>query len=407
MKIGIIKEGKIPVDRRVALTPLQCYHINSMTQHEVVVQSCRDRAYSDDEYASQGVSVVDNVDDCDLLLGIKEVPIAQLIRDKSYMFFSHTMKKQEHNRSLLQEILRKKITMIDYEAMTDESGKRLLAFGYFAGIVGAHNGVMTYGSRTGLFALDRMHSFEHYSDAKAVYNQTTWPDLRVVLTGSGRVGNGAECVLSDMGFVQLEPAEYLKASSEGPVFTRLSSSDYICHPDGRPFSKKEFYQDPGKFEADFLKYARVSDLMINGIYWDKNAPAFFGLEDIKSPDFRIQVIADIACDIAPEASIPCTVRPSTIEEPVYGFDKNSLQEVDPFMPGAIDIMAVDNLPSELPRDASRAFGSRFIETILPELDKQSEMLQRATIARDGRLTVVFSYLEDYVNETADTEIPAS
>ena len=394
--LGIIKEGKTPPDARVAFTPEQCRMLLN-NGWNIRVQKCPYRCFSDEEYCSLGVPVVDDVSDADILIGIKEVPVYQLIEGKTYFFFSHTIKKQAHNSVLLKTILEKRITLIDYEVLTDDSGERLIAFGRFAGIVGAHNALYTYGKRTGLFDLPRMNSFLHYSDARQFYKSLILPKIQIVLTGKGRVSNGAADVLRDMGFVEVSPADFINVKHEAGVFTQLDCKSYVKKNDGAEFEKIEYYQHPERFTMDFMKYLRVADIFINGIYWDKRSPAFFELNDISRSDFYTSVIADITCDIAPDSSVPVTIKASTIAEPVFGFDRSSLTECKPYSQDSIDVMAIDNLPNELPRDASETFGEKFISTILPELMlDQSKILDRATIAKNGNLTSYFSYLSDYV-----------
>jgi len=396
MKIGIIKEGKIPSDNRVPLAPNQCAHINETTSHKVVVQSSDIRCFSDQDYVDEGITIVENVDDCDLLMGVKEVPIDSLLADKMYMFFSHTIKRQPYNRKLLKAILEKNIHLVDYETIVDENDKRLIAFGKFAGMVGAHNGVMTFGARTGLYALPRMTTFLNYKKAKENYEGLKLPNICVVLTGSGRVGNGAARVLQDLGFKKVSPEEFKHNDFNSPIFTQLHSGDYIQKKDESDFEKHEYYKNPSNFKIDFSSFYKKADIFVNGIYWDSDGPAFFTIDEMQSSDFNIQVIADVTCDIAPESSIPSTVRPSTIEEPVYGFNPSTGNENDPYQPDCIDVMAIDNLPNELPRDASRAFGDMFIEHVLPELDPDSDLIQRSSMTTpDGKLTEKFKYLESY------------
>ncbi len=397
MKIGLIREGKIPTDSRVPLTPELCANAMKNFPVEVVVQSSEIRCFTDDEYRDAGISIVSDVDDCDILMGVKEVPTHLLAPGKTYFMFSHTIKEQAYNRKLLWSILEKNIRLIDYEVLKDERGNRLIAFGRFAGMVGAHNGVWTYGQRTGAFSLKRMKDFRDYEEAKSFYKTLKLPAFKIALTGTGRVGSGAAQVLKDMGIRQVSPAEYLRESFPYPVFTQLDCANYVERKDGKPFKKTDFYNRPELFQNTFTPFTKVTDVMVHGIYWDNRAPAFFTLADMQKQDFSIKVIADITCDIAPVSSIPSTLRATTNNDPVYGFDPATNREIQPFQPEGIDIMAIDNLPSELPRDASTAFGGQFLEYILPELLKEeSEMIEKATIAADGKLTKHFRYLEDYV-----------
>lgn len=400
MKIGIIREGKVPPDSRVPLTPQQCAQLMDKYPVQITVQRSPNRCYTDAEYQAAGVPLSDEVNDCEVLMGVKEVPIDQLIPGKIYFFFSHTFKKQVYNRGLLQAILAKNIHLIDYEALTDDDGKRLIAFGKFAGMVGAHNGLYTFGERTGLFSLPRMKDCHDYAAAKEVYANTTFPALKIVLTGNGRVANGAALVLRDMGIQQVTPDAFLEQTFDGPTFTQLDCPDYVVAKDGSPFDRAHFYENPGAYQSSFAPYTRVADLMINGIYWDNDAPAFFTAEEMKSASFTIQVIADVTCDIAPVSSIPSTLRPSTIADPIFGYHRMKGEETEPFTPVSIDMMAIDNLPNELPRDAAESFGQQFTEHIIEELlDKEnSKVIERASIAVDGALGKHYTYLDDFVKE---------
>lgn len=398
MKIGIIRERKTPPDTRVPLAPKQCQQMLATYPFELLVEPSPIRCFTDEDYRQLGIPMGEDMEGCDILMGVKEVPVEALIPGKTYLFFSHTIKEQPYNRKLLQAVLEKKVTLIDYEVITDEWGRRLIAFGRFAGMVGAHNGVLMYGRRTGQFELPRMKDFYNYAEAQQYYaNQLSLPPFRIVLTGTGRVGQGAAQVLRDMGIRQVSPNDFLVKTYQEPVFALLMSDDYAARKDGSAFDKDDFHLSPELFKSTFQPFTKVCDLMINGVYWDNKAPAFFTLDDMRSPGFSIQAVADITCDIAPVSSIPSTIRASTIADPIYGFDPNTEQEVDPHLPHAIDMMTIDNLPSELPRDASEAFGQMFMERVLPELlDPKSEVIERATIARDGRLAGHFGYLEGYV-----------
>ncbi len=398
LKLGLIREGKVPPDRRVLLSPKQCVFLRERQQMKIKVQTSQVRCYSDAEYADAGFEPVESVADAQVLLGIKEVPLDMLVAEKTYCFFSHTIKKQPHNRKLLQAVIEKGIRLIDYEVITDEKGARLIAFGHFAGMVGAHNGIWAYGKRTGLFSLPRMNDCHDYAEVKRWYSKITLPPIKVVLTGGGRVSTGAAQVLRDMGFVEKLPGEFLKKSWSKPVFTQIHASDYARRRDGKAFDKLDFYTNSEMYQSVFAPYAAVSDVFINGIFYDGKAPMFFTVEEMCAPDFRIQTIADITCDIMPGSSVPSTIQPSTIADPVYGFDPKKNQATAPFLPHVVDVMAIDNLPSELPRDASEYFGGQFIKWVLPELvtTARSPILERATIAEKGKLGKHFLYLEDYL-----------
>ena len=397
-KIGIIKEGKIPIDKRVPLTPQQAKHLKENYDVEVVVQSSDIRCFTDDDYRNAGLPIVDSLEDCDIILGVKEVPIEKLIPNKTHFFFSHTIKKQEYNRKLLKAILDKKIRLIDWETLTNEAGNRVIAFGRWAGIVGAYNGLWTYGKRYNLFNLRRAHECFDYEDLKTEFKKIQLPNIKIALTGGGRVTKGAMEVLLGAGISQVTPHDFLTQRFDEPVFTQLNSRDYNKRKDGREFLRNEFYKNPELYEGDFLKYTQVTDILIACAYWDPAAPVLFHREDIIKDNFDIKVIADITCDI--EGSIPSTKKPSTIDDPIYDYNPSDDEIEQPLVDeGNITVMAVDNLPCELPRDASQSFGDQFLENVVEHLlgDDKKGVIHRATITEAGSLTEKYSYLQDYVD----------
>lgn len=399
-RIALIMEGKIPPDRRVAFDPFQCREMMSHFPVDIVVEPSPIRCYTDQEYLDAGIRVDPAIRDCGFYFGIKEVPLDALIPDKTYFFFSHTIKKQPYNRQLLQTILDRGIRLVDYEVLTDDRGQRVAAFGYYAGVVGAHNALYAYGKRTGLFRLPRMKYLRDYAEAIDTYHSMDLPPCRIVVAGGGRVSKGVVRVLEDMGCVRIAPDQFLANTDFSfPVFTVLLPSEYVRRKDGSLYRKEDFYARPDDFESAFAPYAARADIFLNAILWKKGAPAFFTTAEMAGPDFRIQVIGDITCDIAPDTSVPSTIRASTIDDPVFGYDPVRQQEVAPYQQHAVDMMTIDNLPSELPRDAASAFGAQLLESVIPELFlPESRMLERATITLNGRLTPRFEYLRDYVDE---------
>ncbi|MGK7957916.1 MAG: NAD(P)-dependent oxidoreductase [Crocosphaera sp.] len=399
MKVGLIREEKNPPDSRVPLTPEQCQYLMEIDPTlEIVIQSSNQRCFSDLEYKEKNFSVVEDISHCDILLGVKEVPINALIANKTYLFFSHTHKKQLYNRKLLQTILQKKIRLIDYECLCNTEGKRVIAFGHWAGVVGAHNAILAWGKRHQIFVLKPMHQCHDFAEAKTYYNHLPLPNFKIVITGDGRVSNGAATVLDLMKIKQVSPQDFLNQEFSYPVYTKLGVKDMYYKQGDDVFNESNYYENPEQYLSSFEPYTKVSDIMINGIYWEKGVPTFFTKEDMKKDDFNIKVIADVTCDIAPDASIPCTLRPSTIADPIYGYDPYLETEIKPFQPHSIDMMAVDNLPNELPRDASEDFGQQLINRVWDELKKSdSEMIYNATIAINGQLNEPYQYLQDFVD----------
>lgn len=397
--IGLIREGKTPVDRRVPLTPDQARAINEACHNvEIVAQRSDVRCFEDKEYEAAGIRLVDSLDEAEIILGVKEVPLQELIENKTYLFFSHTIKKQAYNRDLLREILKKNIRMVDYETLTEKSGKRIIAFGRWAGIVGAYNGIWAYGKRYNLFHLRRAHECFDLEDLKTELAKVKLPPIKIVLTGGGRVTKGAMEVLTGMGIRKVTPHQFINDHFDFPVFTQLNVRNYNIRKDGEAFSRNEFYGAPQLYRGDFLRFAPVADILIASAYWDPKAPVLFTREDMVSDNFKISVIADITCDI--DGSVPSTKQPCTIADPLYDYNASDDQIEPPFVDeGNVTVMAVDNLPCELPRDASRSFGQRLADRILPMLmgDDPDDVIERATIAQNGELHGRFTYLQDYVD----------
>lgn len=396
-RIGLIREGKIPADNRVALTPAQCKWVHKNSAHvKIVAQSSSYRCFSDREYLSAGVEVKEDISDCDILLGIKEVPIDQLMDNKTYLFFSHTKKKQPHNQKLIRSILNKKIRLIDYECLEHEDGQRIIGFGFFAGVVGAHNGMMAYGNRTGLFKLDRVYKQRSFRELIHNYFGLRLPNVKIAITGSGRVAHGILEIMNLMGIHEVEPDDYLKRRFSYPVYTQLKGADLYRNKTTGGYNRLEFHDHPELYECTFLPYIAQTDILMNGVYWDKAVPRLFEKPDALSDNFIIQTISDITDDA--NGSVPINLGDQTIEDPIYGIDKKTLEKTAPYLETSIDIMAVGNLPNELPRDASRYFGEQLIKHVLEDLvGNGSAIIDRATMAKDGDLTSHFEYLRDYVS----------
>jgi alanine dehydrogenase len=401
VKIGIIKEGKNPPDKRVALSPSQCeYILNNYPDVEVFVQASNIRKFKDEEYQKLGVAVVDSVEDCDILIGVKEVPIDQLIPNKKYLFFSHTFKEQPYNRQLLKALLDKNIQLIDWEVIKDTKGRRLIAFGRYAGIVGCYNAFLAYGKKSGAYNLKPAHQCDDRADMEAQLVNVKLPNnFKIVITGHGRVGGGAMEIIAKLNLKEVDSPEFLVQDFNEPVFTQLAVDEYNAKADGSNFSKSEFYKDPSSFVSTFNQYASIADMYIACHYWDSEAPFIFTREDAKAKDWNIQIVADISCDI--DCAIASTLRPSTIAEPYYGYNPTTESEDDFMKEGVIGVMAVDNLPCELPLDASVDFGEMFLEHVLEPLtgNDPDDIIGRASETLNGELTEHFAYLGDYVEGT--------
>lgn len=402
LKIGIIKEGKVPSDNRVALTPSQCKWLQTAYPDcKVLVQRSTERCFSDREYRIRKIDVVDSLEDCDILLGIKEVPPSQVLPNKKYLFFSHTCKKQLHNQKLLQTIIERDCTLIDYECLRHEDGQRIIGFGFFAGIVGAHNGIMAFGNRTGAFQLERVYRQKDFKSLIHTYFGLKLPNIKIAVTGSGRVAHGVLEIMNLMGVIEVEKEEFVSREFAYPVYVQLKGADLYRHKLDGSYNRDHFHHHPQDYESLFPDYIANTDILMNGVYWDHGVPRLFEKEAITDSNFRIVTIADITDDC--NGSVPINAGDQTIENPVYGIDRNSFEKTAPYLPNSIDVMAVGNLPNELPRDASKYFGEQLIKYVLPDLlQGSSDVIERATIVKEGKLTMHYDYLRHYAAGEAET-----
>ena len=398
MKFGILKERKNPPDRRVVFTPKEASRLSSEhPEVEIEVESSDIRVFSDEEYAKEGLKVVSDVYDCDVLFGVKEVPVEALIPNKKYFFFSHTIKKQVHNRKLLKAILEKNIDLYDHETIVDADFRRLIGFGRYAGIVGAYNGIRAFGIKFELFTLPKAETLSNRDELIARLKRPVLPPIKIVLTGNGKVGMGAKEILDAMKIKEVSVENFLSKKYSGPVYVQIDVLDYNKRIDGSEGTKEDFYQNPEKYTSDFERFTKVADIYMAGHFYGNGAPVILTQEMLQSNSNAIKVVADISCDV--DGPIASTIKASTIAEPIFGYLPSEHKEVDVFHPGAIVVMSVDNLPCELPKDASEGFGEMFMQHVIPAFfngDKDG-ILQRAKITENGKLTERFKYLQAFVD----------
>ncbi len=396
LKIGILDEGKNPPDERAPFTPEQCSQLKESYPCEVYAQHSQVRRIKDEEYLERGIELLADLNNCDILFGVKEVPIDRLIPEKTYFFFSHTIKEQPYNRDLLRAVLEKKIRLIDYECLVDERDMRLLGFGRFAGLVGAYNGLRMIGLRENAFELKKAVECKDLSEMLSELSKVKLNPVKICITGMGRVAGGTVEILEHLGIRKVEVENYLNNDFDESVYVQLAVTDYNKKKDGSAGERFDFFKNPGEYISNFFRFAEQTDFYIASHYWDAESPFIFTRDDLKKDNFSIEYIADISCDI--DGPVASTIRPSTIEDPFYGIDKGSCSEVKFGQEGSLNVMAVDNLPCELPVDASKDFGEQLMQHVVPSLfngDKEG-ILARATIAENGKLTERYSYLQDYV-----------
>ena len=398
MRFGIIKERKNPPDRRVVFSPLELIDLKKQFPNtEIKIESSDIRIFSDSEYTEKGFEVSDYIDDCDVLLGVKEVPVEALIPNKKYFFFSHTIKKQTYNRKLLQACIDKNIELYDHETIVNENNTRLIGFGRYAGIVGAYNGIRAFGLKFDIFNLPKAEKLPNQEALITQLKKPFLPSIKIVLSGKGKVAMGAKEMLDGMKIKEVSVADYLAKTYTYPVYTLVDVQDYNIHKEGLTFDKKHFYTNPQNYTSNFERFAEVSDIFMAGHFYGNGAPIILSKEMLASSKCKIKVVADISCDI--DGPIACTLRASTIAEPSYGYLPGEHKEVDMFHPSAIVVMAVDNLPCELPKDASEGFGEMFLEHVIPAFfnNDANGVLSRAKITENKKLTSRFAYLQDYLD----------
>ncbi len=398
MKFGIIKERKSTPDRRVVFSPDELARLKQLHRDVSVKVECSDiRVFTDEQYKNMGVQVSNDISDCDVFFGVKEVPVENLIPNKSYFFFSHTLKKQPHNRKLLQALLAKNITFYDHETIVDAHNHRLIGFGKYAGFVGAYNSIRAFGIKFELFKLPKAETLSGKEALITHLKRVVLPPLKFVVTGTGKVGSGVKEVLDAIKIKEVSVENYLAKNYAQAVYTQIDVLDYNIRKDGQVLDFNDFFQNPQEYVSNFERFTKVSDIYITAHFHANGAPNILTQEMLQANNCKIKVVADISCDV--NGSVACTLRSSTIAEPLYGYLPSENKEVDVFHPAAIVVMAVDNLPCELPKDASEGFGEMFMEHVIPAFfngDKDG-ILQRAKMTENGKLTPRFSYLQDYVD----------
>jgi saccharopine dehydrogenase (NAD+, L-lysine-forming) len=399
MKIGLIREGKNPPDKRVPLTPAQCQLLKERYDDlDIIVQPSQVRAYKDEEYSARGIELNEDLSSCDLIMGVKEVNVEDLIPGKKFMFFSHTIKKQAHNQKLMRALLDKHVEMIDYEVLKDAKNKRIIGFGRYAGVVGTYNAFLTLGLKDGTYNLKPAHQCHDRKEMEAELKKVMLPkDLKIVSTGFGRVGHGAREIIDLLPIKEVTPEEFVGKNFDCPVFTHLEVEDYYGRKDGAPFNKADFYANPENYVSTFGRFVSEADMYIPCHFWSNRSPVIITAQDLMRSNRRLRVVADISCDT--NGPIACTIRASKILDPIYGYNPITGMEDDFKKEDVIAVMSVDNLPCELPKDASEDFGSELIKLVIPcfmESDPD-RIIERATETKDGKLMKDFQYLQDYAD----------
>lgn len=433
MRIGIRREDKNEWERRVPLTP-EAVKILVEEGIEVFIQPSPIRIFSDQEYIDEGAVLTDDLSSCPVILAVKEIPLEFFEKDKTYVFFSHTIKGQDYNMPLLERMMELGNTLIDYESVTDEEGRRLIFFGRQAGQAGMIDSLWTLGKRlewegvpNPFSAIKMAHEYssldaakEHIAGIGRILENKGLPPMVTPLvagiTGYGNVSQGAQEILGLLPVEEISPSEILKVQAKSKAAVNhiykivFKEKDLVQPLDSEQvFDLQDYYSHPRKYRSCFENYLPYLTMLVNCIYWEDKYPRLVtkdylkeAFSAFKAPHLR--VIGDISIDI--EGSVECSLKATDSGNPVYVYNPIEKTITDGWEGFGPVIMAVDNLPCELPREASQFF-SRALTAMIPQLagadnskplDQSGlpEELQRAVILKDGRLTDKYKYLEQFL-----------
>ena len=398
--IGIVRESRNDENR----TPLVPEHIKKYKESNpninFIIQPSNSRCFSDEEYELCGAKINENLNECSIIFGVKEIDPNILINNRTYLFFSHTFKinKQQkniekHKKDLLLSILNKKITLIDYENIRGKNGTRCLGFGRFAGIVGCYNTLNLLLKVLGKQSLASAYKINDYERLVLNLKNLYFPKTKILVTGDGRVAKGVIELLNQTNIKAVSKKDFLEKKFDQPIFCNLETKDYVTNNSSTNFNLEHFINNPQDYSSSALQYLKETNILISAHYWDPSSPKIFENEDLKVLQ-NLKIVGDITCDI--NGSVPTTIRSTTIEEPNYWIERYTLKEIDENNDG-IAVMAVDNLPSELPRDSSTEFSEGIIKEVLPFLLKEDDgRILNGTITTDGSFLEKYNYLNDYI-----------
>lgn len=439
MKIGIRTEDKSEWEQRTPLIPEDIAALRAKGL-PVVVQKSPQRAFTDDAFSRAGVPLQADLNDCDVIIGLKEIPIDQLAPDRTYVFFSHVIKGQPYNMPMLKRLMTLGDTLIDYERIVDDQGRRLIAFGQYAGLAGMINGLWALGQRLDVEGianpfsrLRQARTYASLTDAKAdiarvaddIMRQGIPPSVHPLMVGFAGYGNvslGAQEIFDILPFEEIAPGSVAKMAAKPPDRTdRLYKVVYqekdLVRPraTGTAFSLEDYYRY-GKQKYAGAVGQELGDLtlLVNGIYWDERYPRLLDQTDCRAlwadgRTPRLRVVADISCDV--DGALACTAQPSYPDRPLYVFHPESGRVTDGVRGHGPVVMAVEILPAELPRESSTYFSQLLKEYIpaltnlkhpsnLDQLDLPPE-IKRAIILWQGRLTPEYQYLERHLGNPSE------
>lgn len=425
--IGIRKEDKNVWERRVPLIPGHVKKLKSEFDITTLVEPFERRTFTDNEYKEAGAEVTPDYNDAPVIFAVKEIPIKLLQKDKTYIFFSHTIKGQDYNMPLLKKIMDLGCTLIDYETMTDENGRRVVFFGKYAGYAGMIDTLHGLGKRLNLSGIETpflqikpAYEYRDIEEAKQHVKQvseeikekglpTEVSPLVFGFAGYGNVYKGAAEVFDLLPFEEVTPEELSDMDEESGKIVKVvfKEKDMVKHKDGNPFELQDYYSNPENYVSAFSKYLDNIDVLINAIYWDDRYPVFVTKKYLKEnkDNLKLKVIGDITCDI--DGAIEITYKSTPSDNPAFVYNPATDKYTDGYAGKGVVNIAVDNLPAELPRDASTGF-SNALNVFVPgivnaDMDKSFEdagydpVIKRAVIVYKGKLTPDYQYLEEYLD----------
>jgi saccharopine dehydrogenase (NAD+, L-lysine forming) len=433
-KIGIRHEDKYTMERRVALPPR---FVKKLTDNglQVYVERSPKRVFTDSEFKQAGAFVTPSLSDTPVIFGVKEIPVSFFEENKTYVFFSHVIKGQPYNMPMLTKMMEKKCNLIDYEKITDDLGRRLIFFGRFAGLAGMINSLWSYGERMNVLGhntpfskMKQSHKYNSLAEAEQAVREAgelirayglpgEKAPFTIGFTGYGNVSQGAQHIANQLPAVEITPEELLKLKADGNysnklVYKVVFKEHHISEPrdSGQKFALTDYYEHPEKYKNQFEKYLPHLTILMNCMYWDNRYPTLVSKHAIeklyKANDMKLKVIGDVTCD--PDGSIEFTHKGTEIEDPVFVYNPEKREAVMGFEGDGILVMAVDILPSELPRESSESFGEALVDFVpaIARADYSEDFeqlklpaeIKRAMILHKGELTPDYQYIQEYLKK---------
>lgn len=434
--IGIRRENKNIWEKRTPLTPNDIFSLKKDENLEFVIQTSPIRAFKDEEYEKAGANVKEDLSECDLIFAVKEIPVQYINKDKTYIFFSHTIKGQKSNMPMLKKIMDLKATLIDYEKVTDEKGRRLIFFGEFAGKAGMIDTLWALGQRlynegmkTPFLHIKTAHEYDSFKAAtlalldvageikKQGMHRSLAPFV-LGIAGYGNVSRGAQKVLESLPITEIEPKDIAPLFEEDEpnnktIYKVVFKEEHTVEPKSKAdkFELQDFFKHPEKYQSVFKKYLPYLTLLVNCIYWDSRYPRLITKKDAKEmyaegKKPRLKIVGDISCDI--EGGIEFTLKSTDPSQPVFVYDPKKDEAIMGFNGNGPVVLAVDNLPCELPKESSQEF-STVLKKFVPEIAKADfhadfnklnlpPEIKKAVIVYQGELTPDYKYLEKHLNK---------